>query len=45
MPQPPCVVGTNGVEEVLILPLNEIEERGFRNFAAKLTGTLASLKG
>ncbi len=41
----PCVVGTNGVEEVLTLPLNEMEEKGFRNSADKLTSTLASLKG
>lgn len=41
----PCVVGTNGVEEALTLPLSEMEEKGFRNSAEKLKSTLASLKG
>jgi L-lactate dehydrogenase len=40
----PCVVGTNGVEEILTLNLNEDEERGFRVSAEKLKGTFASLE-
>lgn len=39
----PCVVGANGVEEVLTLNLSPLEEEGFRNSAQKLASTLASL--
>jgi L-lactate dehydrogenase len=39
----PCVVGTNGVEEILTLNLSEEEERGFRASAEKLKKTFASL--
>lgn len=41
----PCVVGTNGVEEVLTLNLSKEEETGFRASAEKLTGMLKSLRG
>ncbi len=40
----PCVVGSNGVEEVLTLPMSEEEERGFRASADTLKKTLAVLK-
>jgi L-lactate dehydrogenase len=39
----PCVVGANGVEEVLTLNLSPIEEMGFRRSAEKLLETLRSL--
>jgi L-lactate dehydrogenase len=39
----PCVVGANGIEEVLMLNLSKDEEDGFRASAAKLKTTLASL--
>jgi L-lactate dehydrogenase len=39
----PCVVGANGVEEVLTLPLSPQEERGFIESAEKLKNTLASM--
>ncbi|MBN1398972.1 MAG: L-lactate dehydrogenase [Bacteroidetes bacterium] len=40
----PCVVGVNGVEEILTLSMNKEEETGFRSSAEKLKTTLASLK-
>jgi len=40
----PCVVGVNGVEEILTLSMNEEEEKGFRSSAAKLKTTLESLQ-
>lgn len=40
----PCVVGTNGVEEILTLNLSEEEQRGFRASAEKLKKTFASLQ-
>jgi len=39
----PCVVGANGVEEVLTLNLSPSEEEGFRASAEKLRSTLKSL--
>ncbi len=39
----PSVVGANGIEEVLTLPMSEEEERGFRESAQKLKSFLASL--
>ncbi len=39
----PCVVGENGIEEILTLNLSESEEQGFRASAEKLKSTLASL--
>ncbi|HTX99935.1 MAG TPA: L-lactate dehydrogenase [Bacteroidota bacterium] len=39
----PCVVGANGVEDVLTLNLSPDEEEGFRKSAAKLKETLVSL--
>jgi L-lactate dehydrogenase len=39
----PCVVGGNGVEEILTLNLSEEEELGFRLSAEKLKSTLKSL--
>jgi L-lactate dehydrogenase len=39
----PCVVGANGVEEVLTLNLSPVEEMGFRRSAEKLLETLRSL--
>jgi L-lactate dehydrogenase len=39
----PCVVGGNGVEEILTLNLSEEEGRGFRRSAEKLKSTLQSL--
>lgn len=41
----PCVVGGNGVEEILTLNLSEDEEKGFRSSAEKLRATLKSLGG
>jgi L-lactate dehydrogenase len=40
----PCVVGENGVEEILTLNLSNEEEEGFRASAVKLRSTLASLQ-
>jgi L-lactate dehydrogenase len=40
----PCVVGENGVEEILTLTMNEEEEQGFRSSAAKLKTTLETLQ-
>lgn len=40
----PCVVGANGVEEILTLPLNNREEEGFRSSAQKLKSTLAAIQ-
>ena len=40
----PCVVGENGIEEILTLNLSPEEEEGFRSSATKLKTTLASLK-
>jgi L-lactate dehydrogenase len=40
----PCVVGVNGVEEILTLTMNAEEERGFRSSTAKLKATLESLQ-
>jgi len=39
----PCVVGANGIEEILMLNLSRDEEEGFRSSAATLKTTLASL--
>ena len=39
----PCVVGANGVEEVLALNISKDEEDGFRASASKLKETLRSL--
>ncbi|HTR98603.1 MAG TPA: L-lactate dehydrogenase [Bacteroidota bacterium] len=39
----PCVVGVNGVEEILTLNLDSAEEAGFRASAEKLKSTLALL--
>jgi len=39
----PCVVGRNGVEEILTLNLSQEEEEGFRLSAEKLKATLKSL--
>jgi len=39
----PCVVGVNGVEEILTLNLDPAEEAGFRASAEKLKSTLALL--
>ena len=39
----PCVVGANGIEEVLTLNLSSVEEMGFRRSAEKLLATLGSL--
>jgi len=41
----PCVVGANGVEEVLTLNMTSEEENGFRASANKLKTTLNSLTG
>lgn len=41
----PCVVGGNGIEEILMLNLSKEEEEGFRASATKLRTTLASLSG
>jgi L-lactate dehydrogenase len=40
----PCVVGANGIEEILMLNLNKEEEEGFQASAAKLKATLAALQ-
>jgi L-lactate dehydrogenase len=40
----PCVVGENGIEEVLTLTMNAKEEDGFNNSASKLKRTLESLR-
>jgi len=40
----PCVVGVNGVEEILTLSMNKEEEKGFRSSAEKLKTTLAALE-
>jgi len=40
----PCVVGENGIEEILTLNLSEGEEQGFRTSADKLKSTLTALK-
>jgi L-lactate dehydrogenase len=40
----PCVVGVNGVEEILTLTMSVEEEQGFRSSAAKLKTTLESLQ-
>lgn len=40
----PCVVGENGIEEILTLNLSKSEERGFQASAEKLKLTLASLR-
>jgi L-lactate dehydrogenase len=39
----PSVVGENGVEEILTLPMNEEEQEGFRASADKLKATLRTL--
>ena len=39
----PCVVGANGIEEVLTLNLSSVEEMGFRRSAEKLLAILGSL--
>ncbi len=39
----PCVVGANGIEEVLTLPLSPDEEEGFHKSAEKLKTTLAAM--
>lgn len=41
----PCVVGRNGVEEILTLNLSADEDKGFRSSAEKLKATLKSLGG
>jgi L-lactate dehydrogenase len=41
----PCVVGANGVEEILTLNLSEEERAGFRASAEKLKLTLKSIGG
>ena len=41
----PCVVGANGIEEILTLNLSPGEEKGFRLSAEKLKATLQSLGG
>lgn len=41
----PCVVGANGVEEVLTLTLSKEEEQGFRASAEKLKNMLLTLRG
>jgi L-lactate dehydrogenase len=39
----PCVVGANGIEEILTLNLSPLEEDGFQRSAEKLKATLRSL--
>lgn len=39
----PAVVGAEGIEEILTLPMNDEETRGFRASAAKLQSTLPAL--
>jgi len=41
----PCVVGGNGVEEILTLNLDGNEEEGFRSSAGKLKATMESMGG
>ncbi len=41
----PCVVGANGIEEVLTLNLSPVEEMGFRRSAEQLLTTLRTLQG
>lgn len=41
----PCVVGANGIEEILTLNLSPAEEEGFQQSAEKLKATLRSLNG
>jgi L-lactate dehydrogenase len=41
----PCVVGANGVEEVLTLNLSKEEEQGFRASAEKLKNMLLTVRG
>jgi L-lactate dehydrogenase len=41
----PCVVGAQGIEEILTLTIDPKEEAGFRASAAKLTATYRSLMG
>jgi L-lactate dehydrogenase len=40
----PCVVGENGVEEILTLPMSPEEQEGFRASARKLTSTYEVLR-
>ncbi len=40
----PCVVGANGIEEVLTLNLSREEEEGFRQSAEKLRATLRAMQ-
>jgi L-lactate dehydrogenase len=40
----PCVVGANGIEEILTLTMSNDEEDGFRSSATKLRTTFASLQ-
>lgn len=40
----PCVVGANGIEETLTLPMSKEEEEGFRASAEKLKETFATLE-
>jgi L-lactate dehydrogenase len=40
----PCVVGVNGVEEVLALTMNQEEEEGFHASAVKLKDTLQTME-
>jgi L-lactate dehydrogenase len=40
----PCVVGTNGVEEILMVNMSNEEEEGFRASAGHLKSTLSSLR-
>jgi L-lactate dehydrogenase len=40
----PCVVGANGVEDILTLNLSTEEEAGLRNSAEKLNQTLAQIR-
>ena len=39
----PCIVGANGVEEVLTLNLSPEEDQGFRRSGEKLQGSLQSV--
>lgn len=40
----PCVVGENGIEEVLTLSMNQEEEEGFHASASKLKSTLQAMQ-
>jgi L-lactate dehydrogenase len=40
----PCVVGANGIEEVLTVTMNAEEQRGFADSAQKMKETLRSLQ-